>query len=196
MAKLVPIRQIRGDIEALSDAALLAGCAQGDAAALASIFDRYATDIHRFLSRLAGVDGDVADDLLQDTFLQVPRAARRFEGRSSARTWLFAIAANVARRHVRTDSRRHRAMDNAANRPCAPVPGPSDLVNRAELSRLLADAIARLPHKLRVVFIMCEVEEIKGVDAARALGLRVGTLYRRLHDARRRLRAELEGVWP
>lgn len=196
MAKLVPFRQVGGDTESLSDESLVAGCAGGDGAALAALFDRYAADVHRFLSRLAGVDGDHAEDLLQDTFLLVPNAARSFGGRSRVRTWLFAIAANVARRHVRTDVRRRRMLEAATRRPCAAVPGPDVLATRAEVGRLLAAAVADLPHGLRLVFVMCDVEEVPGVEAARALGLRVGTVYRRLHDARRRLHVALEGVWP
>lgn len=195
-ARLVPFRRESGEVETLSDAALVAGCAQGDNAALAALYDRHAAAVHRFLGRFAGVDGDQADDLLQSTFLQVSRAARRFRGSASARTWLFAIAGNVARRHVRSSARHRRMLERAATRVPTPVPDPADLADRERLELRLADAVGGLPPKLRLVFVMCEVEEVPGVEAAEVLGVPVGTIYRRLHDARRRLRKSLAGVWP
>jgi RNA polymerase sigma-70 factor (ECF subfamily) len=54
--------------------------------------------------------------------------------------------------------------------------------SRLELS------IAALPHELRTAFVMCELEDISGVEAARVLNWRPGTLWRRLHEARQALR--------
>ena len=56
----------------------------------------------------------------------------------------------------------------------------------------MQSVLASLPHDLRVVFVMCELEEVSGAEAARVLNLRQGTLYRRLHDARRKLRYALD----
>jgi RNA polymerase sigma-70 factor (ECF subfamily) len=67
-----------------------------------------------------------------------------------------------------------------------------DEVSNRQLMRRLASAIDELPHDLRVVFLLCEMEGISGTDAARALGLRPGTVWRRLHDARKRLLSILE----
>jgi RNA polymerase sigma-70 factor (ECF subfamily) len=60
------------------------------------------------------------------------------------------------------------------------------------MARLKA-AMEGLPHDLREVFVMCDLEEIRGVDAARVLDIREGTLWRRLHEARKALREALEG---
>ena len=58
------------------------------------------------------------------------------------------------------------------------------------MQRLLV-ALDDLPHDLREAFVMCDLEEVAGVDVARALGVREGTLWRRLHEARRALRCAL-----
>jgi len=59
--------------------------------------------------------------------------------------------------------------------------------------QLLAAALDRLPHDLRTVYVLCDLEDLPGVEAARVLGLRDGTLWRRLHEARRALREAIEG---
>ena len=66
------------------------------------------------------------------------------------------------------------------------------LNRRANLIARLEDQLGRLPEDLRVAFVMCDVEGVAGVEAARVLGLREGTLWRRLHFARKALRAALE----
>ena len=77
--------------------------------------------------------------------------------------------------------------------PRQTAPRPDEASEHNELLARLQVAVLALSPKLRVVFLMCDVEGIPGVEVARGLGLRQGTLWRRLHEARRRLRAALEG---
>jgi RNA polymerase sigma-70 factor (ECF subfamily) len=70
---------------------------------------------------------------------------------------------------------------------------PDDEVERQELLERVIQALPALPHDLRAAFLLCEIEEMSGVEAARTLNIREGTLRRRLHDARLRLRRALEG---
>jgi len=193
-AKLLPIRRRAGRSGEMSDEALVAACAERDPSALAALFDRYHGDVHRFLGRLAGsgVDEDVVDDLAQDTFVQLFESAGRFRRGSQVRTWLLGIASNLARQHVRSDMRRKARAAAYLERLPAEVGLPSDEVHRRQLRDAIAAAVNELPHDQRVAWLMCDVEEVRGVDAAKALGLRQGTLYRRLHEARRALRARLE----
>lgn len=191
--KVLPFRGRTGAPEELSDDALVAAIGSGDPAALAALFDRHHQAVHRFLARLSGVDGTDADDLLQETFLGVFESARRFRGDAPVKMWLLGIASNVARRSVRTQVRQKSraavflaALDSEA-------PSPAREVETNELMGRLRDALLDLPHDLRAAFLLCDVEGARGVDAARALGLREGTLYRRLHEARLALRAALDG---
>ena len=192
-AKVIPLRRTVGSTAEMSDVALLAACAVGESAALAALFDRYHADVYRFLSRLASAQRHDIDDLVQTTFLEVHCSAHRFEARASVKTWIFSVAANVARHHSRSERRRRLFSLNYAAQPLNPAARPDDAAVRRELSAKLAVAIGALSHDLRVAFVMCDVEGVPGVDAARALGLREGTLWRRLHDARKRLRALVEG---
>ncbi len=193
---VVPLRRVAGEIAELSDEALVAACAVGEAAALGALFDRFQSVTYRFLSRLVGSQCEELDDLVQGTFLEVWRCAERFRGTSAVRTWVLGIAANLARHHVRGEQRKSAAIGALAS---VPKPNAADVagsVERKELVGRLQAALDGLPADLRVAFVMCDLEETPGVEVARVLGLRPGTLWRRLHEARKALRGALEGGLP
>ena len=172
----------------MADVALIAACGTGDKVALGELFRRFHRDVYRFLARFAGCDARDLDDLVQNTFLNAQTSARRFAGRSSVKTWLFGIAANVAKHHFRGEARRGRAMHALADLPCPmSSEAPSGAAERREVLVRLRDGLSDLPHDLRVVFVMCAIEGIPGVEAAEILGLRQGTVWRRLHEARKKL---------
>jgi RNA polymerase sigma-70 factor, ECF subfamily len=193
IGKLVPFRRSSTPAPTdISDEALLAACATGDRAALGVLFDRHRNHVHRFLARLHFRDARDLEDLLQGTFLEAQRGAARFGGRCSVRTWLMAVAANVARHHMRAESRRRAAMERlgVTPRPCAD--SPLDAAERHQVSARLTDALAALDDRLRVPFVMCDLEGNAIDQVAGALGLHMGTLWRRLHEARKLLRRAIE----
>jgi RNA polymerase sigma-70 factor (ECF subfamily) len=177
----------------LSDEQLVAACAKGDRGALGRLFDRHHQDLFRFLSRVAGPHGRDLDDLVQATFLAVGEAARRFSGRSTVRSWIFAIAGNLARDQARSEIRQRRLAESAAQVPTLGPAQPDVTAEHREALAQLADALNRLPHDLRVTFVMCEIEETPGKDAAAALGVPEGTIWRRLFDARLALLGTVQG---
>ncbi len=191
IGKVLPFRRPKGPAVELSDEALLAACATGDTAALGELFERFHEAVYRFLSRFVGATSSELEDLLQMTFMEVLRAAAHFRGASTVRAFIFGIAANVAHRHCRSESRRLRMYEGSARQPIAAVSSPAQGAESKEVLRLLARAIEQLPHDQRVAFVMCDVEEIPGVEVARMLDIPPGTLWRRLHDARRTLRRAL-----
>jgi RNA polymerase sigma-70 factor (ECF subfamily) len=177
--------------EALSDTALVAACAVGDSAALGCLFDRYHPRVYRLVSRLVGSSTSEVDDLVQATFLEVWKGAARFRGESTALTWILGISANLSRRYARTESRRAAATDALAARPLPAGADVAAAVERRQLVSRMASALSELPHALREAFVLCDVEELSGVEAARVLEVRPGTLWRRLHEARMALREAL-----
>jgi RNA polymerase sigma-70 factor (ECF subfamily) len=190
--ELVPLRRPRHAVGAMSDEALLAATATGDLAALDALFERFHLAVYRFLGRLAAADETARDDLVQATFLEARRAARRFRGGSSVKTWILGIAANLARHHLRGERRRREKHARYADGLHLVSERPDEHVERRELLRDLEDAIARLPHDQQVAFILCDLEELSGVEVARGLGVPQGTVWRRLHVARKALRAAVE----
>ncbi len=196
IGKLVPIRRHQGITDEMSDEALVAACSASDPAALALLFDRHHHDIHRFLGRLSGIDADHVDDLLQETFIQLFSSARSFRQGSAVRTWIFGIAANLAKRHIRSDIRQKARAGVYLAKLSTNESGPAERNERDQLIGRVEAAIQTLPYDQRVAFILNDVEEIRGVDAAKALGVREGTFYRRLHEARKTLRLALERGGP
>lgn len=195
-SRVVPLRRIEGTPDEMSDEALVAVCAMGEGAALGALFDRYHGVVRGFLARLSGTDDRDLDDLVQTTFETVPRAARRFDRRSSVRVWLLGVASNVARHHVRSEVRRKRAAQAVADeRGRETLDGAAQVLGRERAARL-RDAIADLPPRLREVFVLVYLEGVPGREVARLLGAREGTIWKRLHQARTLLREALEGVMP
>lgn len=193
MGKLVALHPLQGGSSELSDVALVAAIATGDRAALATLYQRHHAAVYRFLARLAGVDASDLDDLVQTTFLAVHRAASRYEQRASVTTWMFGIAVNIVGKHVRSEVRRRALSARAAELRSEPPQTPEATAERRRLLRTLENALAELPHDLRAVFVLCVLEGVPGKEVACALGLREGTLWRRLHEARTRLRDAVEG---
>lgn len=177
--------------EVVTDETLLAACARQDADALGVLFDRHHTRLHAFLRRISGVEGGEAEDLLQETFTQVWISAGRFRGGSKALTWIFGVAVNVARAHTRKRRRGLRALLSLASLEPPPVDASDVVAERNESMRRLGQGLEALSADQRVVFVLCDLEGVPGVDVAKTLGVPPGTVWRRLHEARSALRRSI-----
>jgi len=189
--KLLHLRRTGAAI-AMSDEALLAACGTGDMAALDALFERFHVPLYRFLGRLLPNDGPACDDLVQATFLEVRRVARTFRGTSSVKTWILGIGSNVARHQVRGERRRRTRQHHYAEGLSALPVRPDEQFEHRELLQQAARALRDLPHHQQVAFVLCDLEQVPGIDVARALGVPEGTIWRRLHVARKAVRAALE----
>ena len=188
---MLPLRRVHGTVEEMSDRALVSAVAQGDQAALGALYDRFHRDVYRFIAHLSRRDGQV-DDLVQSTFIEAHRSAPRFRNESAVKTWLFGIAANLTRRHQRSEARRKNAGDKLATFPPAAAVTPGEAITLEQQRRWLSAAVETLSPALKEVYVLCVIEEVPGKDAARALGIREASLWRRLTDARNALRAAIE----
>lgn len=200
LAKVVPLRRRSTASDdappEVSDVELLARVSHGERAALGELFDRHAASLAAFLHRLGHTREHEVDDLVQDTFLAVSRSASEFRQGASVRTWMFAVGANLARDRARGASR-FTAMRARLARWIMPIDTRTpdrELAANERLSRVRA-AIAQLSHEQRVAFVLCDVEEQPGVEVASALGIPPGTLYRRLFEARKHVKAAVGDSW-
>jgi RNA polymerase sigma-70 factor (ECF subfamily) len=174
---------------AFSDGDLVAQVAAGDLHALGVLFERFGTDVRRFLARL-GVPASDLDDLVQTTFIEAVRPAARFDANRPVKPWLFGMAAMVVRRHRRGVARWGRKLAAWALEPTTRhEPTPAEIVDRDQSVRRAQAALARLSDKKREVFVLVVIENQSGEAAARALGIPVATVWTRLHHARLELRA-------
>jgi RNA polymerase sigma-70 factor (ECF subfamily) len=191
-AKLVPLRRISGDITEMSDEALVAACGTGDAPALGALFDRFHAAVYRFAGRLPMTDDLARDDLVQATFLEIRRAAPSFRGTSSVKTWILGVAANVARHMLRAERRRRVHQARYLERITAAPELLDTQLERRKLLGRIAEALAQLPRDQQIAFILCDLEQLPGVEVARVLDIPEGTLWRRLHMARKAMREAIE----
>ncbi len=191
--RLLPFR--RADrYEQLSDEALVAECARGSNTALDELFQRHGDRVPRIVARLRNVERRDLEDMVQATFIEVQRSARSFDGRASAGSWIVGIALNVVRHHVRGEVRRRSAMSAVADvLPANDFANPDEQAAHRQMLERLQAGFDELPPDLRTVFALCDLEGMRGVDVARTLKVPEGTVWRRLHTARVRLRARMDG---
>jgi RNA polymerase sigma-70 factor (ECF subfamily) len=193
-ARVVPIRlSARGATE-WSDEAVAAACSSGDPEAVAELFDRFHRSVTRFLSRVVASRSDV-EDLAQSTFLQVARGQARFDQRSAVQTWLFGIAANVVRHHLRATVRRrnlsHALSLTRSGVSHEPLSGAADA--RRALERVRA-TLYSLPESRRLAFVLCEIEGLSAAEAATVLGTSETAVWKRVSEARKALLRVWEGT--
>jgi RNA polymerase sigma-70 factor (ECF subfamily) len=191
MGRLVPLLRPQPVFEALDDASLLAVCVSGNRAAVTVFFRRFVPDVSAFLSRMLGPGHPDLDDLIQLTFLAAVDSGTRFAGTAPVKSWLLGVAAHQAHGHLRTRQRRKDTVNRMAELPVDPVDDPEGRAQRRQELLRVQQAVAALPDDHRTAFLLCEVEEVPGPQAAELLGVKVGTLWRRLSEARARLRAAL-----
>ncbi len=173
----------------VTDAQAMSEIAAGRVGALAVIYDRYHASLYRFFSNATGYAADV-DDLVQTTFLSAAKAAASFDGRESCRPWLLAIAAGTLSRRRRTLARWGRALHSfTVSQTGRHGEIERHIQAKAELNDV-ARALSALSEKKRVVLLLAELEEMSCEEIARALHIPVGTVWTRLHHARRELRAQ------
>lgn len=179
----------RPDPGGVTAVALRAG--RGDGAALAEFVALTQHDVRRFIALVAG--GADVDDLVQETYLRAFGSLHRFEGRSTARTWLASIA-----RHVVVDAIRHRTA-----RPSLPVGDGADLdglVRRRpdgelpEHARIeLMDLLDRIDEDRREALVLTQVIGFSYAEAAEIVGCAVGTIRSRVARARADLHNQIHG---
>lgn len=172
-----------------TDARIFERMRDGDMGALGILFDRYARDVRRVVSRLGVSSADV-DDLVQLTFLEAMRAADQYDGRAVAKPWLAGIAVIMVRRHRRSLGRLLRRLTEWGKDPDAEKQetNQADAFETHEMAHKAEQALAKLSPKKREVFILVVLEGLPGEQVAAALSIPVATVWTRLHHARLDLR--------
>jgi RNA polymerase sigma-70 factor (ECF subfamily) len=183
-----------------SDADLLARSASGEREALEELFRRYRTPAYRVAYRLLGREAD-ALDAVQDGFIRALTHLPNFRGQSSFKTWLMRVVANAALDVGRKRGRREASCARRSpggHGPAAPAvwEDPTRDLERAELRKLLNDALATLPEAQRRTFVLHADAGLTYREVADALGISAGTVMSRLFYARQKLRAYLARRMP
>ena len=174
--------------------------AAGHDAALNDLMERHATPVFHFLCRMVGNEDD-ANDLAQETFVRVFRARTSFRIDEKFSTWLFTIAANLARNHFRWRSRHPNVSLEAETGEMEQTLGstlpaneqaPNEQALTAERAAAVRVAVRKLPEDLREAIVLCEWEERSVGEAAAILESTPKAVESRLYRARQILRARLK----
>lgn len=176
------------------DVTLVRAVAEGDDQAFEALVRRHERRLFNFLRAATRSDSE-AEELTQDTFVRAYRSLGGFRGQSSFKTWLYTIATNLVRTHLKRRARwgwlkgPARRTDMHENEPDREPVSPEET---AEASLVRRDAIDRalstLDPDLRLVVTLRDVEGLDYREIAASLGVPLGTVESRLFRARQRLR--------
>jgi RNA polymerase sigma-70 factor (ECF subfamily) len=177
-----------------SDREALDALARGEISALGTIYDRHRTSVVQFVARAVSNHADV-EDVVHATFMTAMKAAGSFDGRESCRPWLLGIAGRLVQRRRRTLLRFGRAMGELMwHETRHAVVDPAHQLGARDLVGRVSAGLQRLTEAKRVVLLLAEVENLSCQEIALALEIPVGTVWTRLHHARKELSELLQEV--
>src|ERR1700730_5377208 len=186
-------------MQATSDEALNGRIASGERLAMQVLFTRHHLRVYRFILRLVRNES-LAEDLISEVFLDVWRQAGRFEGRSSASTWLLAIARFKALSALRRRPDQELDEDKAA---AVEDPGddPEVSIQKKDKGAVLRQCLTALSPEHREIVDLVYYHEQSVEDVARIVGIPENTVKTRLFYARKRLSELLKAAgvdrgWP
>ena len=177
--------------ERTTDEFLLRRAGKGDQAAFLELYDRHREPIFRFAYRLLG-SIEIAEDVTHDCFLSLIRRPEGFRPeRAALRTYLFAIARNLAFKHFR-DTGRETSLDEVTQEAqVSPRHAPLGRLLDEELAQHVRDAVHSLPALQREAVILYEYEGLSLNEIAGVVEADVGAIKARLYRARESLRRAL-----
>jgi RNA polymerase sigma-70 factor (ECF subfamily) len=191
------------ELKALPDERIIAAAREGERRAFAELVRRYEDTVYRFAYSLCR-EREKAEETFQDTFINVFRKLRTFDGRSKFSTWLYTIVTNSClMRHRRRKMRDLEESLEALDAPAAGADGrfvaavprweetPADIMMDKELRAQLDAAIRKLPDDYRLVFTLRDIEGKSTAETAAIAGLSEEATKSRLRRARAFLRQQL-----
>jgi RNA polymerase sigma-70 factor (ECF subfamily) len=193
-----PVPSVVGalDMSSPSDRDLMERVVRGDTDSFASLYDRYERPLFNFLLRVTRQRA-LAEDLLQETFTRVWRAARTWDpGRGPARAWMYKIALNSARSELARKVHRapHLSLDDDGREIADEASGEGRLaarIDQADRARAISQALDTLPDYMKEVVVLRCQQQLSFAEISRVTGAPEGTLKSRFHRAVAALRTRI-----
>jgi RNA polymerase sigma-70 factor, ECF subfamily len=177
-----------------SDEELLMAYRNGDRASFSSLVEAYQRELFHFLVRFVG-DRAAAEDIFQESFLQVHQSAAQFDAQRRFRPWLFTIAANKARDYLRAHARRSANQLQASISPGNDDSGefidllkseeapPEEPLEKRELQQLVQKTVMEMPANFREILLLSYFHQFPYKQIGEILDIPLGTVKSRLHAA-------------
>ena len=187
-------------IVSLSDEDLMARVAEDDDRAFTELVGRFQGRVTNLISRVLN-DRNSADDLAQEVFVRVFVHRRNYRRGSKFSTWIFTIAANLAKNEIRRRVRRRNwfsldALTEMLNDSVPQLADPTESreagLEREQLQGEVGRAIATVPEKYRLALVLRDIEGLAYEEIAEVLGVPGGTVRSRINRARSMLKRKLQ----
>lgn len=184
----------------LSDEDLMARVAEDDERAFTELVRRFQSRVTNLVSRVLN-DRECADDLAQEVFVRVFVHRRNYRRGSKFSTWLFTIAANLAKNEIRRRVRRRNwfsldamqeMLSDSMIQLADPTEGRERTLEREQLQGAVGVAIATVPEKYRLALVLRDIEGLSYEEIAEVLGVPGGTVRSRINRARGMLKRKLQ----
>jgi len=183
-----------GAVADRTDEQLLDDYRHGDKSSFAALVNRYQRELYHFLVRFLGNRAS-AEDVFQETFLQVHQSAEQFDPQRRFRPWLFTIAANKARDLIRSQARRPANPLQASISPGDEESGefidlmqsaadmPGEPMEKQELQQQVQQTVSTMPEHLREILLLSYFHQFPYKQISEILDIPLGTVKSRLHAA-------------
>jgi RNA polymerase sigma-70 factor (ECF subfamily) len=185
----------RGAVDANAVSRAMDRYAMGDAAAFGEVYDGLSPRLLGFLRRRARNDA-LAEELLQQTFLQIHASREHYRTGLDVVPWAFAIARRLLIDVMRKSGREVLGGAESVSEPASPDPHPDEEFAMREAAGALKSKIASLPANQREAFELVKLEGLSLAQAAQALGATVMAVKLRLHRAYETLRLDVREPQP
>jgi RNA polymerase sigma-70 factor (ECF subfamily) len=182
------------------DAQLASLAAAGDDSAFTSLVTRYQPAVFRWSLMFAN-DPDEAEDIAQEVFVRVHLHRRNYRTGSKFSTWLFTIAANLAKNEIRRRKRRRNwtsldemqeTLNDASMQFADPKANKELDLEREQLGGVVGQAIASLPDRYRIALMLRDLDGMAYEEIGQVLKIPGGTVRSRINRARLMLKRKLE----
>lgn len=184
----------------LSDEDLMARVAEDDERAFSDLVGRFKGRVTNLISRVLN-DREASDDLAQEVFVRVFVHRRNYRTGSKFSTWIFTIAANLAKNEIRRRVRRRNwfsldalteVFSDSIIQLADPTEGREQLLEREQLQGTVGEAIATVPEKYRLALVLRDIEGLSYEEISEVLGVPGGTVRSRINRARSMLKRKLQ----
>ena len=186
-------------ILSLSDEDLMARVGEDDERAFSELVRRFQGRVMNLVSRVLN-DRECGDDITQEVFVRVFQHRRNYRRGAKFSTWLFTIAANLAKNEIRRRVRRRNwfslnalqeVLKDSAIQLADPTEGRESRMEREQLQEAMGRAIATVPEKYRLALVLRDIDGLTYEEIAQVLGIPGGTVRSRINRARGMLKRKL-----
>ncbi len=172
---------------------IISDCIAGDEQAIETLVRQYEMDVFRLALSIVGETIE-ANEVTQETFIAALKSLRMYHERTSFKAWLFTIALNISRSHLRKRKvleRLRTTLTSIFKVDSQKQILPEDLVIQNETEAVIWNSLNKLDEKHKTVIVLRYFHDLSISEISEILSVNEGTIHSRLHTAREKLRIAL-----